>query len=93
MPEAGFTQRLNSALPASESAFGLSVGSSLDSVYRNSQHPSYKVRERKKVVYANDGSLTTIGSAGDVDPGRAWRKKRPSDMVSTNCLFFSRFSV
>lgn len=86
MPESGFAQILTSALPNSSSSFSLSVGSSLDSVYRNSQHPKYRVRETKKVVYANDGSLTTIGSAGDVDPGRAWRKKRPSDMVSNFSL-------
>lgn len=42
---------------------------------------SYRIRESKTVVYANDGEVATVGTAGDVDPGRAWRKKRPSDMV------------
>lgn len=77
MPEAGFA-RLNSTLPTSTSSFSLSVGNSLDTVYSNSQHPQYKVRETKKIVYANDGLLTVE----EVDTSRAWRKKRPSDMVS-----------
>lgn len=71
MPELGFERK------AGDAGFGSSVLESLDDIY-NSRNRTYRVRESKQLVVVSD----FVGSrAGDVDPGRAWRKKRPSDVV------------
>lgn len=42
----------------------------------------YRARERSEVIYANDGKISSLSSAGDIDHGRAWRRvRRVSDMV------------
>ncbi|GAA6051276.1 hypothetical protein JCM3770_006791 [Rhodotorula araucariae] len=74
MPELGFEQRPDDA------AFGSSVLESLDDIY-NSRNRTYRVRESKRLVVVSDFAGS---KAGDVDPGRAWRKKRPSDVHAIN---------
>ncbi|KAL8286222.1 hypothetical protein RQP46_004710 [Phenoliferia psychrophenolica] len=76
MPELGM---LTTGLEPIADSFASGVESDLDYVFQQ-RHTSYRIRESKIVVYANDGEVATVGVAGDVDPGRAWRKKRPSDM-------------
>ncbi|BGP36914.1 Bud site selection protein bud4 [Rhodotorula kratochvilovae] len=82
MPELGFEQR------AEDAAFGSSVLESLDDIY-NSRNRTYRVRESKHLVVVSDFGGS---KAGDVDPGRAWRKKRPSDVHAIN-RSFSTMSV
>ncbi|GAA6000450.1 uncharacterized protein JCM10292_001521 [Rhodotorula paludigena] len=74
MPELGFERR------ADDAAFGSSVLESLDDIY-NSRNRTYRVRESKQLVVVSDFNGH---KAGDVDPGRAWRKKRPSDVHAIN---------
>ncbi|BGP21746.1 GTP binding protein [Rhodotorula toruloides] len=74
MPELGFERK------AGDSGFGSSVLESLDDIY-NSRNRTYRVRESKQLVVVSD---FTGSRAGDVDPGRAWRKKRPSDVHAIN---------
>lgn len=77
MPQLGFE-------PTSASeGFGSSVLQSLDDIY-NSRNRSYRVHESKRVVVVSD---INGSKAGDVDPGKAWRRKRPSDVVSPPVLF------
>ncbi|GAA6035154.1 hypothetical protein JCM8097_006392 [Rhodosporidiobolus ruineniae] len=73
MPELGFQHRVG------DTGF-TDVLESLDDIY-NSRNRTYRVRESKKIVVVSDikGS-----KAGDVDPGRAWRKKRPSNVHEIN---------
>ncbi|CEQ38958.1 SPOSA6832_00449 [Sporobolomyces salmonicolor] len=71
MPELGFEKR------AGDAAFASGVLESLDDIY-NSRNRTYRVRESRLVVAA--ASDINGSRAGDVDPGRAWRKKRPSDV-------------
>ncbi|GAA5959006.1 hypothetical protein JCM21900_000724 [Sporobolomyces salmonicolor] len=71
MPELGFEKR------AGDAAFASGVLESLDDIY-NSRNRTYRVRESRLVVAA--ASDISGSRAGDVDPGRAWRKKRPSDV-------------
>ncbi|GAA5861488.1 hypothetical protein JCM1840_005387 [Sporobolomyces johnsonii] len=71
MPELGFEKR------AGDAAFSSGVLESLDDIY-NSRNRTYRVRESRLVVAA--ASDISGSRAGDVDPGRAWRKKRPSDV-------------
>ena len=47
-------------------------------IFRRLQR-TYRVRESKHIVVVSD---INGHKAGDVDPGRAWRKKRPSNVVS-----------
>ncbi|GAA6061693.1 hypothetical protein JCM10212_005985 [Sporobolomyces blumeae] len=70
MPELGFQKR------ATHAAFASNVLESLDDIY-NSRNRTYRVRESKQLVVVSD---INGHKAGDVDPGRAWRKKRPSDV-------------
>ncbi|KAK4702135.1 pre-mRNA-splicing factor RBM22/SLT11, partial [Phenoliferia sp. Uapishka_3] len=79
MPELGMLYNPLEPIVMAGPSFSSGAESSLDDVYRQ-RNSSYRVRESKMMVYANDGEVTTVGAAGDVDPGRAWRKKRPSDM-------------
>uniref|UniRef100_A0A0K3CJM1 5'-deoxynucleotidase n=1 Tax=Rhodotorula toruloides TaxID=5286 RepID=A0A0K3CJM1_RHOTO len=74
MPELGFERK------AGDAGFGSSVLESLDDIY-NSRNRTYRVRESKQLVVVSD---FTGSRAGDVDPGRAWRKKRPSDVHAIN---------
>ena len=83
MPELGFEQQRG----ADGGAFGSSVLESLDDIY-NSRNRTYRVRESKHLVVVSDIAGHT---AGDVDPGKAWRKKRPSNVVrllSSRCCTF-----
>ncbi|KAM0755816.1 hypothetical protein T439DRAFT_320523 [Meredithblackwellia eburnea MCA 4105] len=77
MPEFGSLVQLDQIALAGP-GFATGLQSSLDDIYRH-RNASYRVRESKTVVYANDGEVATVGPAGDIDAGRAWRKKRPSD--------------
>lgn len=87
MPELGFEQQRGTD---DDAAFGSSVLESLDDIY-NSRNRTYRVRESKRLVVVSD----IAGSkAGDVDPGRAWRKKRPSNVVRPaplSCRHFERY--
>ncbi|POY71512.1 hypothetical protein BMF94_5825 [Rhodotorula taiwanensis] len=74
MPELGFEAS------AADEGFGSSVLQSLDDIY-NSRNRSYRVRESKQVVVVSDMNGSR---AGDVDPGKAWRRKRPSDVHAIN---------
>ncbi|GAA5980156.1 hypothetical protein JCM10908_001552 [Rhodotorula pacifica] len=74
MPELGFEAA------TVDDGFGSSVLQSLDDIY-NSRNRTYRVRESKRVVVVSDISGS---KAGDVDPGRAWRRKRPSDVHAIN---------
>ncbi|GAA5842429.1 hypothetical protein JCM9279_005380 [Rhodotorula babjevae] len=76
MPELGFEQQRG----AEGGAFGSSVLESLDDIY-NSRNRTYRVRESKHLVVVSDIAGHT---AGDVDPGKAWRKKRPSNVHEIN---------
>lgn len=94
MPELGFEQRVG------EDGFSFGVLESLDDIYnsRNVRFPpspplvsladgirvsqrTYRVRESKRLVVVSD---INNSKAGDVDPGRAWRKKRPSNVHEIN---------
>ncbi|GAA5923184.1 uncharacterized protein JCM15063_003564 [Sporobolomyces koalae] len=70
MPELGFQKK------ATDAAFASNVLESLDDIY-NSRNRTYRVRESKQIVVVSD---INGHRAGDVDPGRAWRKKRPSNV-------------
>ncbi|GAA5908385.1 uncharacterized protein JCM6883_004375 [Sporobolomyces salmoneus] len=70
MPELGFQKK------ATDAAFASNVLESLDDIY-NSRNRTYRVRESKHIVVVSD---INGHKAGDVDPGRAWRKKRPSNV-------------
>lgn len=72
MPELGFESA------TTDEGFGTSVLQSLDDIY-NSRNRTYRVRESKRVVVVSD---INGSKAGDIDPGKAWRRKRPSDVVS-----------
>ncbi|GAA5899981.1 hypothetical protein JCM6882_007017 [Rhodosporidiobolus microsporus] len=74
MPELGFERRL--ATGDDNAAFASGVLESLDDIY-NSRNRTYRVRESKHLVVVSDFAGS---KAGDVDPGRAWRKKRPSNV-------------
>ncbi|GAA5870125.1 hypothetical protein JCM3774_002599 [Rhodotorula dairenensis] len=74
MPELGFETT------TTEDGFGSSVLQSLDDIY-NSRNRTYRVRESKRVVVVSD---INGSKAGDVDPGKAWRRKRPSDVHAIN---------
>ncbi|KPV78628.1 uncharacterized protein RHOBADRAFT_51073 [Rhodotorula graminis WP1] len=76
MPELGFEQQRG----GEGGAFGSSVLESLDDIY-NSRNRTYRVRESKHLVVVSDIAGHT---AGDVDPGKAWRKKRPSNVHEIN---------
>lgn len=46
------------------------------------QRPKYRLREAASVVYAADEKVSSVGAAGDIDSGKAWKMiRRPSDMV------------
>ncbi|KZV84174.1 hypothetical protein EXIGLDRAFT_655387 [Exidia glandulosa HHB12029] len=41
----------------------------------------YRMRETPSVIYAADEKVSTVGAAGDIDAGKAWKTiRRPSDM-------------
>ncbi|KAI5478456.1 GTP binding protein [Pseudohyphozyma bogoriensis] len=81
MPELELRRGLDDALPGANGGFANSLESDFDYIINRDR--SYRVRERNVVVQATDGSIATIGNAGDVDPGKTWRKKRPSDVHLT----------
>ncbi|GAA5986825.1 hypothetical protein JCM11641_007809 [Rhodosporidiobolus odoratus] len=81
MPELGFERRANGFAGG---AFSHGVLESLDDIY-NSRNRTYRVRESKNLVVVSD--LAAGSRAGDIDPGRAWRKKRPSDVHAINRSF------
>lgn len=69
-----------------ENGFSSQLGQALDNVV-DFHDRGYRVREQSRGVLAYDGStshrISTVGNAGDVDAGGAWRKiRRPSDIVS-----------
>ncbi|GAA5890267.1 hypothetical protein JCM8208_002757 [Rhodotorula glutinis] len=76
MPELGFEQQRGTE----GGAFGSSILESLDDIY-NSRNRTYRVRESKRLVVVSD---IAGHKAGDVDPGKAWRKKRPSNVHEIN---------
>ncbi|BGP12856.1 hypothetical protein JCM10213_005229 [Rhodosporidiobolus nylandii] len=80
MPELGFERRAADSAGGG-GAFANGVLESLDDIY-NSRNRTYRVRESKRIVVVSD--LAAGSKAGDVDPGRAWRKKRPSDVHAIN---------
>ncbi|GAA5849958.1 hypothetical protein JCM8547_000964 [Rhodosporidiobolus lusitaniae] len=79
MPELGFERRIAEE-GSDDAAFASNVLESLDDIY-NSRNRTYRVREAKRLVVVSDFNNS---KAGDVDPGRAWRKKRPSDVHAIN---------
>lgn len=69
-----------------EAGFSTQLGQALDNVV-DFHDRGYRVREQSRGVLAYDGStshrISTVGNAGDIDAGGAWRKiRRPSDIVS-----------
>lgn len=97
LPRHGFEQHLDDALPGLSAGFASGLESSLDDIFNSRNvicrdscsmyladktdgQRNYRMHERRAVVHAADVS-TAVKGAGDVDPGRAWRKKRPSNMV------------
>ncbi|GAA6001658.1 hypothetical protein JCM10207_002252 [Rhodosporidiobolus poonsookiae] len=79
MPELGFEQRIGRG----DDGFAIGALESLEDIY-NARNRTYRVRESKRLVVVSDFAGS---KAGDVDPGRAWRKKRPSDVHAINRSF------
>ncbi|KAK4058064.1 Bud site selection protein bud4 [Microbotryomycetes sp. JL221] len=77
LPAHGFEHHLDAVLPGKGSGFSSTIEADLDDIF-NSRDRSYRIHERRNVVYAADAFKTAS------DPNKAWRRKRPSNMHEVN---------